>query len=84
MANIDRWARELDWTDSDYCSPPEVMHRLQQVRRHLEPGVVYKLRNPGPDAEHAYGGVVGLTGFHEFVVIDRCAGIARVLVASDD
>jgi hypothetical protein len=39
----------------------------------------------GPDAKHDSGWVVGsMTGFHEFVLIDRRAGTLALVVASDD
>jgi hypothetical protein len=39
----------------------------------------------GPEAQHESGWVVGgLTGFHEFVLIDRRTGTLALVVASDD
>jgi hypothetical protein len=38
----------------------------------------------GPEAQHDWGDVMGLTGFHEFVFIDRRAGILVLVAASDD
>jgi hypothetical protein len=39
----------------------------------------------GPEALHDWGDVVGgITGFHEFVLIDRRAGTLALVVASDD
>jgi hypothetical protein len=39
----------------------------------------------GPEAQHESGWVVGgMTGFHEFVLIDRRTGILALVVASDD
>jgi hypothetical protein len=35
-------------------------------------------------AEHEWGWVVGLIGFHEFVIIDRAAAMLTLLIASDD
>jgi hypothetical protein len=38
----------------------------------------------GPEAQHDWGWVVGMTGFYEFVLIDRRAGTLALVVASDD
>lgn len=83
-AGIQSWANEQDWTDLDYSQPPEVMQQLEAVYLLLDSGPVYKLRNPGPEAEHDYGFVTGSMGFHEFIVIDRKHRTLHVIVASDD
>jgi hypothetical protein len=44
----------------------------------------YQLADLRQTAEHDWGYVVGTTGFHEFVLIDRQAGILALAVASDD
>ncbi|UQX10181.1 hypothetical protein [Candidatus Mycobacterium methanotrophicum] len=44
----------------------------------------YQLADLRRTAEHDWGGVVGTTGFHEFVLIDRAAGSVALVVASDD
>jgi hypothetical protein len=60
-----------------------------QAERELYPRVrtatsCYRLA-VGPEAQHESGWVVGgMTGFHEFVLIDRQAGILALVVASDD
>ncbi|KRF24363.1 hypothetical protein [Phycicoccus sp. Soil803] len=83
-ADLHRWANEQDWTDPEYRQPPEVMHQLGAVYSLLRVGNIYKLRNPGPEAEHDYGDVTGGLGFHEFVVIDRANADLHVIVASND
>lgn len=82
--DLQRWANEQEWTNPDYQQPAEVMRRLECVDALLRSGRVYKLRNPGPDAEHAYGAVTGTLGFHEFVAIERSMATVHLIVASDD
>lgn len=83
-ADLQRWANDQDWTEPDYRQPPEVMQRLRSVYSLLRSGYIYKLRNPGREAEHDYGSVTGGMGFHEFIVIDRSNDTLHVIVASDD
>lgn len=83
-AVIRAWADDQEWTDPGYRQPAEVHARLGPVHDLLRAGSVYKLRNPGKDAEHEYGSVTGSMGFHEFVVIDRASERVHVIVASDD
>jgi hypothetical protein len=45
---------------------------------------VYQLADLRETAEHDWGYVVGLTGFHEFVVINSHTGRLTLIVASDD
>jgi hypothetical protein len=45
---------------------------------------IYQLADLRDTAEHDWGYVVGYTGFHEFVVINRDAGRLTLIVASDD
>jgi hypothetical protein len=45
---------------------------------------IYQLADLRASAEHDWGYVVGLTGFHEFVVINRHTGTLRLIVATDD
>lgn len=45
---------------------------------------VYRFPTLGLDAAHESGWVVGHTGFHEFVAIDRFGHQLHVIVASDD
>lgn len=44
----------------------------------------YQLPDMRDTAQHDWGYVVGSDGFHEFVLIDRHAGTAGLVVASDD
>ncbi|MFT3900639.1 MAG: hypothetical protein QM728_10420 [Gordonia sp. (in: high G+C Gram-positive bacteria)] len=83
-AELQRWANEPDWTDPGFRQPADAMARLDTVHDLLERGDVYQLRNPDAEDEHECGWVVGITGFHEFVVIDRQAGQLHLIVASDD
>jgi hypothetical protein len=77
------WANDQD-ADEPMTPSPEVELRLQDLYTLLESGQLYKLNNPGTEAEHDYGWVTGKGGFHEFVVIDRAKDEAIVLVAYDD
>lgn len=81
---IRSWADDQDWTEPGYRQPPEVHARLGPVYDLMRAGNLYKLRNPGKEAEHDYGGATGELGFHEFVVIDRASERLHVIVASDD
>ncbi|MFE9575124.1 hypothetical protein ACFYO1_01960 [Nocardia sp. NPDC006044] len=46
---------------------------------------VFELRDPGPDAVHDWGWVVGAAnGFHEFIAIDRTDRLMTLIVAADD
>jgi len=83
-ADVGRWANEQDWTEPDFRQPPEVLQRLEAVVALPGSGPVYKLRNPGRDAEHDYGAVTGNMGFHEFAVIERPNATLHLIVASDD
>jgi len=82
-ALIKAWADDQEWDDPDYRQPSEVHARLRPVYDLLRAGHLYKLRNPGTEAEHEYGCVTGNGGFHEFVVIDRAPERLHVIVASD-
>ncbi len=44
---------------------------------------VLELRDLGEDARHEWGWVVGLSGFHEFVIVEPEGGVA-LIVATDD
>jgi len=50
----------------------------------LAGGSVYQLPDLRSDAGHDWGWVVGLSGFYEFVVLDRGRGKLTVVVVSDD
>lgn len=84
-AILQRWADDQDWTDPEYQQPADAQERLRRIYELLRQGILYRLANPGPEQEHPSGWVVGgITGFHEFVAIDRVRGSAHLVVASDD
>jgi len=82
VAVIDKWAREQEWSDSDYRQPEDALLRLEPVYELLRSGSVFQLDNPAE--EEVEGFWVGSMGFHEFVVLDRSSGSLHVVVASDD
>lgn len=64
---------------------PEVEAMLSaEVLPELDAGSIFRLPDLRESAEHEWGWVVGQTGFHEIVKIDRAAGLLTLLVASDD
>ena len=81
---IRAWADNQEWTEPGYRQPPDVHERLGTIYALLHTGSVFKLQNPGVEAEHEYGWVTGGMGFHEFVAIDRGSERIHVIVASDD
>jgi hypothetical protein len=50
----------------------------------LDSDSIVRLPNLRESAEHLWGWVVGHTGFHELVIIDRASATLTLLVASDD
>ncbi len=80
-ALISTWANyDAVVPDSDY---PRVERQVFGPMR--EASSIYQLADLRASAEHDWGGdVVGLTGFHEFVVINRQTRILRLIVATDD
>ncbi|WP_147917355.1 hypothetical protein [Ruania zhangjianzhongii] len=78
------WVDEQQWTEPGYRQPPKVRARVEGVVNLLRSGRLYRLNNPGTDAEHEYGFATGSLGFHEFVVIDRVTECLLLVVASDD
>jgi len=83
-AVLNDWANNQDWTDPSFRQPQDARARLRRVFELFANGAVYRLSNPGKEDEHDWGWVVGVKGFHEFVVIDRNRGRLSLLVASDD
>ncbi|GAA1034362.1 MULTISPECIES: hypothetical protein [Amycolatopsis] len=60
-----------------------------QMERELYPRLhsatsLYRLADLDENAYHEYGSVVGFSGFHELVLIDRDTGALALAVASDD
>jgi hypothetical protein len=47
-------------------------------------GDIVQLPDMRDQAEHDYGWILGLQGFHEFLAIDREAGTLTLVVATDD
>jgi hypothetical protein len=81
---LQAWADDQIWTDLGLPSAACRSTRLETVCALLRSGDLYRLNNPGSEAEHEYGWVTGGVGFHEFVVIDRSIRTIHVIVASDD
>jgi hypothetical protein len=77
------WAED-DWEDPCFVHTDEVLRGLEGVYSVLGSGRVFQLINPPVDCEHSYGWVMGGRGFHEFVVIDRPARTATLVVTCDD
>jgi hypothetical protein len=82
-------AETLIRTWAEYAAPlPDA--RRDEVERELYPRIRnatsrYQLPDLRDTAEHDWGGSVGsVTGFFEFVLIDRRAGSVALVVASDD
>lgn len=55
-----------------------------EVLPKLDGDSILRLPDLRETAEHEWGWVVGHTGFHEIVIIDRAAAMLTLLVASDD
>jgi hypothetical protein len=76
---IESWANRLG---------PESLESQAQLKSLVLPlfntGTVYRLPDIRLTAEHEWGWVVGQSGFHKFVVIDRERVRLTLLVASDD
>lgn len=74
-----------NWVDKDAGQAARSRELLQtEVLTLLASGSVYRLPDLRDVAEHEWGCVTGTLGFHEFVVIDRTAGMLSLVVASDD
>ncbi|MEG8183221.1 hypothetical protein [Nocardia terpenica] len=55
-----------------------------QVFPLLETPRLFQLPDLRPDAQHDWGWVVGVDGFHELVVIDQPDQVLTLVVAADD
>jgi hypothetical protein len=77
---IRTWAEQLTPVPDAACDElqRELYPRIRNASR------CYRLADPGKDALHDWGDVVGKTGFNEFVLIDRDGGSLALVVASDD
>lgn len=73
-----------EWADEDEPQSLQTQDRLRQIVYPLLRGTIYRLPDLRAHAEHEWGWVVGLRGFHEFVVIDRGDRTLALVVASDD
>ena len=81
---IRSWAEDQEWTDPTFEQPLEAQQRLNDTYALLRAGEVYELNNPPGEDEHDYGWVMGRTGFHEFLAIDRAQRTATLVVTCDD
>jgi hypothetical protein len=71
------------WVDADRL--PAAMEILDaRVLGHVQGSSIFRLPDMRATASHEWGWVVGQTGFHEFVAIDRYGGTLTLIVASDD
>jgi hypothetical protein len=80
--------RMRDWLSAWLDGNPERFGVLAQfhevVLPHLDGDAVYRLPELRSIAEHEWGWVVGVDGFHEFVVLDHANRLLTLFVASDD
>jgi hypothetical protein len=81
-------AEALITTWANYAEPIPASDRtvfdgqvFQPVR---DASSIYQLADLRSVAQHDWGGVVGVTGFYEFVLIDRRTNELTLMVASDD
>lgn len=77
------------WMDDEMLEPPQTARTHARVDAVLDvalgSGEVYRLDVPeGEELMHEYGGVVGATGYQEYVTIDRVSATMHLVVASDD
>lgn len=79
-ATIHTWAERF--TPVPAAADDELQREL--YRRIRNASCCYRLVDPGKDALHAWGDIVGKTGFNEFVLIDHDRGSLALVVASDD
>jgi hypothetical protein len=77
-----------DWVASWVAAEedgPEVEATLAaEVLPRLTGDAILRLPNLRETSEHDWGWVVGNSGFHEVVIIERAASMLTLLVASDD
>lgn len=72
------------WVDWEDDVPAVEATLASEVLPRLEGDSIFRLPDLRTSAEHDWGWVVGHAGFHEFVIVDRSAGLLTLIVASDD
>lgn len=82
---VTSWAVDQEWSDGYTGPTDETRDTLRdEVLSLFAGGDVFELRPPGDEAFHDFGGIVGCSGYHEFVVIDRGSRVLHLIVAADD
>ena len=71
------WVQEADGPQAEAMLAAEVLPRV-------EGDAVFRLPDLRQTDQHDWGWVVGVSGFHEIVAIDRSSRLLTLLVASDD
>jgi hypothetical protein len=85
VESVRAWAEDQDWVNGYDGPSNETRERLRDnVLSLFADGEVFKLHPPDDSAFHEYGGIVGGTGYHEFVVIDGERSVLHLIVATDD
>lgn len=72
------------WGDPEEDGPEVEATLAAEVLPKLDGDLILRLPDLRESAEHEWGWVVGNTGFHEIVNIDRASAMLTLLVASDD
>jgi hypothetical protein len=72
------------WVAAEEDGPEVEATLAAEVLPKLDGDSILRLPDLRESAEHEWGWVVGHTGFHEIVIIDRAAAMLTLLVASDD
>ena len=80
--HLRRWLSA--WLDGEQERVEVLAQFNDLVLPRLGGDTVYRLPDLRSTAEHEWGWVVGVDGFHEFVVMDRASRLLTLLVASDD
>jgi hypothetical protein len=80
LEQIESWAKRYDGM------PEEFLLKVRTLTAELIPAdfAVFELPDLRSIAEHQWGGVVGMNGFHEYVAISADRNQLNLLVASDD
>lgn len=74
------------WANYDFPMPDSAQVTFEQF---VYPPIraassIYQLADLRATAEHDWGSVIGFTGFHELLAVDRDRGRLTLIVASDD